>query len=45
MDFFTSDWHLNDELILKVCKRQFKSAARMTEVIVQTTPSAAPFSS
>jgi calcineurin-like phosphoesterase family protein len=35
MDFFTSDWHLNDELILKVCKRQFKSAARMTEVIVQ----------
>lgn len=34
MDFFTSDWHLNDELILKVCKRQFKSAARMTEVIV-----------
>ena len=35
MDFFTSDWHLNDELILKVCKRPFKSAARMTEVIVQ----------
>lgn len=35
MDFFTSDWHLNDELILKVCKRQFKSAARMTEIIVQ----------
>lgn len=35
MDFFTSDWHLNDELILKVCKRQFKNAARMTEVIVQ----------
>ena len=34
MDFFTSDWHLNDELILKVCKRNFKSAARMTEVIV-----------
>jgi len=35
MDFFTSDWHLNDELILKVCKRPFKNAARMTEVIVQ----------
>lgn len=35
MDFFTSDWHLNDELILKVCKRQFKNVARMTEVIVQ----------
>lgn len=35
MDFFTSDWHLNDEMILKVCKRPFKSAARMTEVIVQ----------
>ena len=35
MDFFTSDWHLNDELILKVCKRPFKSAVRMTEVIVQ----------
>ena len=34
MDFFTSDWHLNDELILKVCKRNFKNAARMTEVIV-----------
>lgn len=35
MDFFTSDWHLNDELILRVCKRQFKDATRMTEVIVQ----------
>lgn len=35
MDFFTSDWHLNDEMILKVCKRQFKSVERMTEVIVQ----------
>ena len=35
MDFFTSDWHLNDEMILKVCKRNFKNAARMTEVIVQ----------
>ena len=35
MDFFTSDWHLNDELILKVCKRPFKNAVRMTEVIVQ----------
>lgn len=35
MDFFTSDWHLNDELILKVCGRNFKNAARMTEVIVQ----------
>lgn len=35
MDFFTSDWHLNDELILKVCKRQFKNAARMTEIIVK----------
>ena len=34
MDFFTSDWHLNDELILKVCKRPFKNAARMTEVII-----------
>ena len=35
MDFFTSDWHLNDELILKVCKRPFKSAARMTEVLIK----------
>lgn len=35
VDFFTSDWHLNDELILKVCKRQFRSVERMTEVIVQ----------
>ena len=34
MDFFTSDWHLNDEMILKVCGRNFKNAARMTEVIV-----------
>lgn len=35
MDFFTSDWHLNDELILKVCKRNFKSAKRMTEVLIK----------
>lgn len=35
MDFFTADWHLNDELILKVCKRQFKSAKRMTEVYIK----------
>lgn len=35
MDFFTSDWHLNDELILKVCKRPFKSAKRMTEVYIK----------
>lgn len=35
MDFFTSDWHLNDELILKVCKRPFKSAKRMSEVYIK----------
>lgn len=35
MDFFTSDWHLNDELILKVCKRNFKTAKRMTEVLIK----------
>lgn len=35
MDFFTSDWHLNDELILKVCGRNFKSAKRMTEVLIK----------
>lgn len=35
MDFFTSDWHLNDELILKVCKRPFKTAKRMTEVLIK----------
>ena len=35
MDFFTSDWHLNDELILKVCKRPFKSAKRMAEVYIK----------
>ena len=35
MDFFTSDWHLNDELILKVCKRPFKSAKRMSDVYIK----------
>ena len=35
MDFFTSDWHLNDELILSVCKRPFKSAKRMSEVYIK----------
>ena len=35
MDFFTSDWHLNDELILKVCKRPFKTAKRMSEVYIK----------
>ena len=35
MDFFTSDGHLNDELILKVCKRPFKSAKRMSEVYIK----------
>lgn len=35
MDYFTSDWHLNDELILKVCQRPFKDAKRMTEVLIK----------
>jgi len=35
MDFFTADWHLNDEMILKACRRPFKTAARMTEVYVK----------
>lgn len=35
MDFFTADWHLNDELIREVCKRPFKTAKRMTEVYIK----------
>lgn len=35
MDFFTSDWHLNDELIREVCKRPFKTAKRMSEVYIK----------
>lgn len=35
MDFFTADWHINDELILKVCKRPFKTAKRMSEVYIK----------
>lgn len=35
MDFFTSDWHLNDELIREKCNRQFKNAARMNDVFIQ----------
>ena len=35
MDFFTADWHLNDELIRAVCKRPFKTAKRMTEVYIK----------
>lgn len=36
MDFFTSDWHLNDELIREKCGRKFKDAARMNEVFIKT---------
>ena len=35
MDFFTSDWHLNDELIREKCGRKFKNAARMNEVFIK----------
>ena len=36
MTYFTSDWHLNDELIREKCKRQYRSAARMTEMFIKT---------
>lgn len=36
MIYFTSDWHLNDELIREKCKRQYRSAARMSEMFIKT---------
>ena len=35
MTYFTSDWHLNDELIREKCKRPWKSAKRMTEMLIR----------
>lgn len=33
--YFTSDWHLGSELVLKVCKRPFKNIQQMNSYIIK----------